>query len=75
MSDSAATSAPDNDYVSRPGQKDAPIPVEKDSETVESGVNPETEDSDAQLGKSYHLITLQNILTHSLPCNGDTDEL
>jgi hypothetical protein len=50
MSDSAAASAPDNDYVSRPGQKQDPIPVEKDSETVESGVNPDTEDSDAQLG-------------------------
>jgi hypothetical protein len=54
MSDSA--SAPDNDYVSRPGQSE--IPVEKDSDTVESGVNPETEDSDAQLGKSNHCTSI-----------------
>lgn len=45
---SSDASAPDNDYVSRPGQSE--IPVEKDSDTVETGVNPETENSDAQLG-------------------------
>jgi hypothetical protein len=60
MSDSAAASAPDNDYVSRPGEKQDAIPVEADSETVESGVNPETEDSDAQLG-----MCPPPLLTHS----------
>lgn len=48
MSDVPSAAAPDNDYVSRPGQSE--IPVERDTDQVESGVNPETEDSDAQLG-------------------------
>ncbi|KAK3673004.1 hypothetical protein LTR78_007115 [Recurvomyces mirabilis] len=41
----------DNDYTSRTGQKQAPIPVQKDEDSIESGVNPATEDSDAQLEK------------------------
>ncbi|KAK5117949.1 hypothetical protein LTR62_003993 [Meristemomyces frigidus] len=39
----------DNDYTSRDGQKQAPIPVQKDEDAVESGINSATEDSDAQL--------------------------
>lgn len=39
--------AQDNDYVSRPGQKDGPIPVQSDDAPIESGV---TGDSDEQLG-------------------------
>lgn len=42
--------AQDNDYVSRPGQKEAPIPVQSDNDVVESGVDAETADSDEQLG-------------------------
>ena len=40
----------DNDYKSRTGQSH--IPVQADEAPIDSGVNPETEDSDAQLRKS-----------------------
>jgi hypothetical protein len=40
----------DNDYVSRTGQ--VAIKVQEDDAPVESGVNPDTEDSDEQLGMS-----------------------
>lgn len=40
----------DNDYTSRPGQKDGPIPVQSDSTNVESGVDTASADSDEQLG-------------------------
>ena len=39
----------DNDYKSRTGQSH--IPVQSDDAGIESGVNPATEDSDAQLRK------------------------
>ena len=42
----------DPDYTSRTGQKDAPIPVQRDGDSIESAVNPATEDSDEQLGTS-----------------------
>ncbi|KAG8630927.1 hypothetical protein KVT40_000067 [Elsinoe batatas] len=48
-SDAPAGIPSDDDYTSRPGQKQAPIPVQKDSDTVESGVDAATADSDAQL--------------------------
>lgn len=38
-----------NDYVSRPGQKDT-IPVQSDTADVEDGVDANTADSDQQLG-------------------------
>merc|ERR1711900_123115 len=43
--------AQDNDYVSRTGQKEAPIPVQSDNDVVESGVDAETADSDEQLAR------------------------
>jgi len=42
----------DESYVSRPGQKQDPIPVTSDNAPVESGVNAETADSEEQLGGS-----------------------
>ncbi|KAK4493842.1 hypothetical protein PRZ48_015027 [Zasmidium cellare] len=42
--------ATDNDYTSRTGQKDH-IPVQKDDDTVEDPIDPETADSDQQLEK------------------------
>lgn len=39
-----------NDYVSRPGQKDSGIPVQSDDAPVESGIDAEVADSDKQLG-------------------------
>jgi hypothetical protein len=50
FSDGPAGDSIDNDYVSRTGQ--AAIKVQKDEAPVESGVNPDTEDSDEQLGMS-----------------------
>lgn len=41
----------DESYVSRPGQKQDPIPVTSDNAPVESGVNAETADSEEQLGE------------------------
>lgn len=43
----------DNDYAKTTSTTDAsgPIPVSKDSDAVETGVNPATEDSDEQLAK------------------------
>jgi hypothetical protein len=46
--------AGDNDYTSRTGQKQAPIPVQKDEDPIEDPIDAETADSDEQLG----MITL-----------------
>ncbi|KAH6711083.1 hypothetical protein BKA61DRAFT_109156 [Leptodontidium sp. MPI-SDFR-AT-0119] len=40
-----------NDYVSRPGQKDSGIPVQSDDAPVESGIDAEVADSDKQLAR------------------------
>jgi hypothetical protein len=48
--DTTSDSAGDNDYTNRSGQGSEGVPVEKDSDQVDSGVNPQTEDSDEQLG-------------------------
>ena len=40
----------DNDYTSRTGQKQAPIPVQSDNDTVEDPIDPATADSDETLG-------------------------
>ncbi|KAF1987109.1 hypothetical protein K402DRAFT_331570 [Aulographum hederae CBS 113979] len=47
--DNAQDDFADNDYASRTGQNE--LKVEKDTDTIDSGVNPETEDSDEQLAK------------------------
>jgi hypothetical protein len=39
----------DNDYKSRTGQSE--VPVQGDDKPVEDPINPETADSDEQLGK------------------------
>jgi hypothetical protein len=41
----------DNDYVSRTGQKDGPIPVQSDNDTVEDPIDENVADSDEQLGE------------------------
>lgn len=48
MSDIPTGADNDDSYKSRPGQSE--IPVQGDNAAVDSGVNPATEDSDAQLG-------------------------
>ncbi|KAK3110406.1 hypothetical protein LTR53_014407 [Teratosphaeriaceae sp. CCFEE 6253] len=45
----AGTGASDNEYVSRTGQKQAPVPVQKDEDPVEDPIDPATADSDATL--------------------------
>ena len=47
----SGTGASDNDYVSRTGQKEAPVPVQKDEDSVEDPIDPATADSDEVLGK------------------------
>jgi hypothetical protein len=50
--DAPAGDAQDNDYVSRPGQKDGPIPVQSDNAPVDDPIDAGSADSDAQLGTS-----------------------
>lgn len=50
------TDTQQNDYTSRTGQKDAPIPVQADSDAVESEIDPAQADSDAQLRQLSHNI-------------------
>jgi len=49
--DAPAGDAQDNDYVSRPGQKQGPIPVQSDNAAVEDPIDAATADSDQQLGE------------------------
>jgi len=51
--DVPAGDSQDNDYVSRTGQKQGPIPVQSDNADVEDPVDPNTADSDEQLGLSF----------------------
>jgi hypothetical protein len=48
--DAPAGDSQDNDYVSRPGQKGGPIPVQSDNAAVEDSIDGATADSDQQLG-------------------------
>jgi len=48
--DVPAGDSQDNDYVSRTGQKQGPIPVQSDNADVEDPIDPNTADSDEQLG-------------------------
>lgn len=54
--DAPAGDAQDNDYVSRPGQKNAPIPVQSDNDTVEDPIDAATADSDEQLGMIFPFL-------------------
>ncbi|KAK0968785.1 hypothetical protein LTS01_016580 [Friedmanniomyces endolithicus] len=47
----SGTGASDNDYVSRTGQKEAPVPVQKDEDSVEDPIDPATADSDEVLAQ------------------------
>ncbi|KAM0346390.1 hypothetical protein ACHAPU_005454 [Fusarium lateritium] len=54
MSSNSLQDAPSGDYqedsyVSRPGQKEQPIPVQSDSDRVEDPIDAEQADTDAQL--------------------------
>jgi hypothetical protein len=53
--DVPAGDAQDNDYVSRPGQKDGPIPVQSDNTAIEDPIDGATADSDEQLGMASSL--------------------
>ena len=53
--DIPAGDAQDNDYVSRPGQKDGPVPVQSDSAGIDDPIDEATADSDEQLG-TYLLL-------------------
>ncbi len=50
MSDIPQGDAQDNDYVSRPGQKESGIPVQSDDAPIEDPIDSEVADSDEQLG-------------------------
>lgn len=50
--DVPAGDAGDDDYTSRTGQKQAPVPVQKDSDPVEDPIDANSADSDEQLRKS-----------------------
>jgi hypothetical protein len=51
--DAPAGDAQDNDYVSRTGQKQGPIPVQSDSAAVEDPIDARTADSDEQSGMLF----------------------
>ncbi len=59
--DVPAGDAQDNDYVSRTGQKQGPIPVQSDNDRVEDPINAGTADSDEQLGKSSPVVSILRI--------------
>jgi hypothetical protein len=55
MSSNGVQDAPTGDYqedsyVSRPGQKEQPVPVQSDSDRVDDPIDAEQADTDAQLG-------------------------
>ena len=56
--DAPAGDAQDNDYVSRTGQKQGPIPVQSDNDAVEDPIDGATADSDEQLGMSLLLFSI-----------------
>jgi hypothetical protein len=59
--DVPAGDAQDNDYVSRPGQKDGPVPVQSDSAGIDDPIDEANADSDEQLG-TYSLLPFWKIL-------------
>ncbi|EMC92693.1 hypothetical protein BAUCODRAFT_27047 [Baudoinia panamericana UAMH 10762] len=67
--------ATDNDYVSRTGQKEGPIPVQKDEAGVEDPIDPATADSDEQLGthSTQHVKLVRK--TNELPAKDDTEAI
>jgi hypothetical protein len=58
IDDAPAGDAQDNDYVSRTCQKQGPIPVQSDNDTVDDAIDGATTDSDEQLGMSPLLFLL-----------------
>jgi hypothetical protein len=46
----SGTDTQQNDYTSRTGQKQAPVPVQNDQDEVEDPIDAKTADSDQQLG-------------------------
>jgi hypothetical protein len=46
--------ATEDDYVSRTGQKQAPVPVQSDTDKVDDPIDAATADSDQQLGTTSH---------------------
>lgn len=53
LGDAPSGDVQDNSYVSRPGEKHQPIPVQSDGMKVEDPVDANTADSDRQLGMAY----------------------
>ncbi len=58
--DIPAGDAQDNDYVSRTGQKDGPVPVQSDSAGIDDPIDNATADGDEQLG-TYLLLPFLKI--------------
>jgi hypothetical protein len=58
LGDVPAGEAVDNDYTSRTGQKNAPVPVQSDNDAVEDPIDAETADSDAALGNALHFLAV-----------------
>lgn len=51
LENAPSASFEENSYVSRPGEKEQPIPVQADSDRVEDPIDADQADTDAQLGK------------------------
>ncbi len=60
LQDAPSAEFQDDSYVSRPGEKEQPIPVQSDSDRVEDPIDGEQADTDAQLGMSNSFALLKN---------------
>jgi hypothetical protein len=52
--------AQDDSYVSRPGEKQDPIPVQSDNADVEDPIDGNVADSDEQLGTFLYLFSISD---------------
>lgn len=62
LQDAPSAEFQDDSYVSRPGEKEQPIPVQSDSDRVEDPIDGEQADTDAQLG----MLNSVNLVQESL---------
>lgn len=62
LGDVPAGEVMDNDYISRTGQKQAPIPVQSDSDNVEDPIDGAKADTDEALGMFSRLTQTVSIL-------------
>lgn len=60
----------DNEYTSRTGQKEAPVPVQSDNDAVEDPIDGDKADSDDQLGMIVGSLAIDCSFAHNLNRQG-----